>query len=294
MGVPCADVFDLIAGTSTGAIVALGLAVPRTRSDEPRGYTAAELESVYTRNAARIFSRTALRRLVAIDDLLEERYPVAHLEQVLARYFGELRLSDLTVEALVPSFELSTRAPLMFERARARADEGHDLALAHVARATSAAPTYFEPFQTEYPVGTPRMFVDGGVVANNPAMCAFVRARQMWPDASRLILVSVGTGDLSDWIRHDEALGWGVAGWAKPLMEIVLDGGSELVDQQLEVLLHAQDYLRLQLPLTDASPRLDDASTENLSKLEEHADRVVEHFASRLEAIARELVVLTR
>ncbi len=80
---PCAQSFDLIAGTSTGAIVALGLSVPRTCSGAERGYTARELESVYLDNAATIFSRSLARRVVALDDLVEERYSADHLEQVL-------------------------------------------------------------------------------------------------------------------------------------------------------------------------------------------------------------------
>ena len=237
VGAPCADVFDLIAGTSTGAIVALGLAVPRTHDGAERGYTASELESVYLDNAATIFSRSFARRVVALDDLVEERYSATHLEDVFAHYFGEVRLSELTVEALVPSYDLANRVPWMFERARARADARYDMFVRRVARATSAAPTYFEPYDTQDPEGTPRLFVDGGVVANNPAMCALMRARDLWPESSRIVLVSVGTGQLSQWIDHHESQGWGAVGWAKPLFDIVFDGGSELVDQQLGMLL---------------------------------------------------------
>jgi patatin-like phospholipase/acyl hydrolase len=294
VGAPCAHTFDLIAGTSTGAIVALGLAAPRTHAGARRGYTGAELEDVYLENAAAIFSRSFARRVVALDDLVEERYPASHLEEVLTRYFGEVRLSELTTEVVVPSYDLAHRAPWMFERARARADARHDMLVRRVARATSAAPTYFEPYEAEDPEGTPRLFVDGGVVANNPAMCALVRARELWPEASRIVLVSVGTGQLSEWIDHRQSLGWGAAGWAEPLLDIVFDGGSELVDQQLRMSLGQADYLRLQLPLEGASPSLDDPSPENLAALGRQADRVIAHFSPQLDALARELVGFTR
>jgi uncharacterized protein len=197
-GKSIAETFDLIAGTSTGGILALGLAMPGD-GGRPK-YTASELIELYEDEGTSIFSG----RAGTIRNLFEERYPSAGVEGVLDRYFGDARLKDALSTVFVTSYEIELRAPFFFRSERAKVDADYDFPMREVARATSAAPTYFEPAKVEArgPVEYYAL-VDGGVFANNPAMCAYVEASSILKergsastDEPTILVVSLGTGQL--------------------------------------------------------------------------------------------------
>jgi patatin-like phospholipase/acyl hydrolase len=239
-GKSVAEMFDLIAGTSTGGILALGLAMPGDGGKSK--YKAEDLIEFYEKEGLRIFSRPAGHRIDSLEGIAEERYPSEGIEQVLAEYFGEVRLKDALTRILITSYEIQLRIPFFFRSERAKDSADYDFPMTQVARATSAAPTYFEPakVEAEDPVDYYAL-VDGGVFANNPAMCVYVEARRILEaeDSSDtdILVVSLGTGQLTDRLRYEEAAGWGLLGWARPIIDVVFDGVSDTVDFQLRELL---------------------------------------------------------
>jgi patatin-like phospholipase/acyl hydrolase len=274
-GKSIAEMFDLIAGTSTGGILALGLAMPGD-GGKPR-YKAEELIELYEKEGLRIFSRPAGHRIDSLEGIAEERYPSEGIEQVLAEYFGEVRLKDALTRVLITSYEIQLRLPFFFRSERAKDSPDYDFPMSQVACATSAAPTYFEPakVEAEDPVDYYAL-VDGGVFANKPAMCVYVEARRILeaedsPD-SDILVVSLGTGQLTDRLRYEEAAGWGLLGWARPIIDVVFDGVSDTVDFQLKELLpsskdRARRYYRFQRELVEVSDAMDNASPRNLQDL---------------------------
>jgi patatin-like phospholipase/acyl hydrolase len=132
-----------------------------------------------------------------------------------------------------------------------------------VARATSAAPTYFEPEElTETrPHGG---LIDGGVYANNPALCAYVETKDLHPDHDDILVVSLGTGQHTRPIHYANARNWGLAFWAKPILNVVFDGVSDTVDHEMKVLCRDSDdgdprYYRFQTELNVGSDDMDNA-----------------------------------
>jgi uncharacterized protein len=211
-----AEMFDLIAGTSTGGILALGLTLP-SDGGRPR-YTAKDLIGLYEKEGSRIFPQSVWHRIRSAGGVSEEKYPSEGVERVLQKYFAEARLKDALTRVFVTSYEIQLRAPFFFRSEKAKNEADYDFPMRQVARATSAAPTYFEPAKVEAeedPVDYYAL-VDGGVFANNPAMCAYVEARNIleaqgldFPAETDLLVVSLGTGQLTDHLRYDEAAGWG-------------------------------------------------------------------------------------
>ncbi len=283
-----AESFDLIAGTSTGGILALGL----TRPGEAQAplYSASDLLKLYDEEGPSIFSRSLWHKLRAIGNALEERYPAAPLEKILERYFGEARLSEAVTNVMVTAYEIEQRRPFFFKSHNAKNRPEDDFFMRDAARATSAAPTYFEPVKLDVndPLGRV-VLVDGGVYANNPAACALVEAFCKFGAAPEdVVLVSLGTGELTRPIPYEEAKDWGLIGWAQPLLNVVFDGVSDSVNYQLKNLLNRdgrRNYYRLQLKLDKGSDDMDDASRTNLWALKLLATELVQLNDDLIDAI---------
>lgn len=275
-GRPTSALFDLIAGTSTGGILALALSAPDA-SGAPR-WSAAQVVDLYREEGPRIFHRSLAKRVSSADGLLDERYPNAPLREVLERYLGGATVDQALTRVLLTTYDLVGRAPRFFKSWRD--DAGVPMALA--AEATSAAPTYFEPVL----VGSAPL-IDGGVFAGNPAMCAYAEARRLEPDSDPRV-VSLGTGSQTHPIPFAQARGWGSLEWARPIIDVVFDGSSDAVDYQLDHLLGDRHH-RLQTTLTGVQGGLDDADPANIAALEHIARRLVDDHAAELDELAREL-----
>lgn len=146
-----------------------------------------------------------------------------------------------------------------------------------VALATSSAPTYFAPAVFGDLGGGPEHgYIDGGIIANNPALCAVTEARRLFPEANDVVVVSLGTGYRHDQIDHKKAANWGSLQWARPLVDLLIDGPRAAVDHQLRELLtpapeKGARYFRFQVPLAAGETTIDDASPKNLKRLKQRA-----------------------
>jgi uncharacterized protein len=310
-GEPACKIFDLIAGTSTGGIIALGVNVPEAGAAKKPRWSAQQLADMYVSEGPKIFHHSLLRTIETIDGLLEEKYSAKGLEEALKKYMGEAKLSQALTKVLITSYDIQSHNPFFFKSAPppprpagAQAPPANpapaplaDYPMRVVARATSAAPTYFEPepVASAPPAGggpAPGfVLVDGGTFANNPAMCAYAEALRTEPGAEVLI-VSLGTGRVTDPITYAEAKHWGLIRWARPLLGVMMDGSSAAIDYQLDELLGADEgHYRFQTVLDRASDSLDDASAKNIANLQRAARKLIEDKteAARIEALCKRL-----
>jgi hypothetical protein len=289
---PIADLFHLIAGTSTGGIIGCGLAV---------GMGAKELGDIYNQHGGAIFARSMWQRVSNPADLAGPKYAPTTLEGILSEVLRDKTLRDVTsVELLVPTYAIelskpqdadgvvSTRTPMFFKTWKARGEQlargenrfDFNFALKDVARATSAAPTYFPPAQIANESGDRFGVVDGGVFANNPALCALSAGYALYPGA-KFTLVSLGTGSLERHIPYADAKGWGDLQWLHPILSILMDGNADTICYQCDQVL-GDRHFRFETTLgTDpASPisvkeDFDDASPDNVARLERLAESLI-------------------
>ena len=244
------ELVDLVAGTSTGAILACAL----TRPDP---LPAARIAELYVEEGPRIFDRSLLKRITSAGGYLDERYDDDGLRAVLERWLGAARLADADPAILITVYDLERRRAVLLRR-------DDDLSMVDAAHASSAAPTYFEPVRA-----AGATLVDGGVFAINPAALAYAEV-----DGDLDVLLSLGTGAMTRPLPYDEVRGWGRLAWAAPILDVVFDGSADAVDLQLAALLE-DGYVRLQTPLVEASDDLDDASEGNLAALAREAERLI-------------------
>jgi hypothetical protein len=98
------------------------------------------------------------------------------------------------------------------------------------------------------------------------------------------VLLSLGTGERTQRREFEEIKDWGLARWARPILDVVFDGASDAVDYQLERVLGPERYWRFQTELTLASGDLDDATETNLAKLRGHAEDLIRGRSGDLDA----------
>lgn len=235
------DKADLIAGTSTGGILALGLAA---------GKTPQQIADLYKIKGPDIFDDSLLDNVLDLGRTIGAEYSSRVLRKELRAIFGATTLAQLGRKVTIPTFDLDNEAtganertwkPKIFHNFSGPDSDGEFLA-ADIALYTSAAPTYF-PSADGY--------IDGGVFANNPSLVALAQAISQQNKAAEraniddVVLLSVGTGKSLNYIKG-KTLDWGYAQWVKPLITILMDGVAGIADYQASQLL-GERYRRLEI-----------------------------------------------
>ena len=313
-GQPIAELFDLIVGTSIGGIAALALTVPEP--DGSPSYTPASAADLLTGHKDAIFpagdlavprnmaevrklastvTRTGLAATGRHRDRGNARYSPEPLETALNDFFGDTMLSDAITPIVVNAFDVLTDRPVHFRSTDAAAIAGYNLPMAAVARAATAAPTFFPPAEVKW-AGKETVLLDAGVFANGVSLLAYTEARMhaaAWgrsPD--QIVLVSLGSGRqhgspddaIDDFVRRH----W--VGLAERLMKAAEVGQQETHHHLLCDLL-GDRYWRFQPILPDGSGfGTDDASDEQLSDLVSIADRFVADNSGPIRQLATLLV----
>lgn len=281
------EVFDLIAGTSTGGIIALGIG---TRCNGGQPYSPDELLNLYIENGAAIFKKnwfTPIRQFTL------PKYSPDALVEILAKFFKDTELASALTPLLISSYDLQSQLPFFFKSHKIQSNmiagqSGYNWKVTDVARATSAAPTFFPPLHLTRG-NQDYALVDGGVFVNNPAMAAYAEALSLYPDFANFIVVSVGTGNRQDRIKFDTAREWGLVGWARQIVPVLMDSVSESVDYELN-LMPGCAYHRLQVPhLQAAENAMDNVTPENLVHLRQVAREFVSSISDDLTKICAEL-----
>ena len=268
-----ADYFDLIAGTSTGGILTCIYLCPDTSSGRPK-WEAKEAVDFYLAEAGRVFDVSPWQWLKSLGGILDEKYNANELEDVLHEYFGNVKLSDLLKPCLITAYDIEARHAKFFTEPLT---PDKDYLVKDVLRAASAVPAHFEvPNIESLAGGNPHPLIDGGVFANNPALCAYAEVRNKFPGnptAQNMAILSVGTGFNYNSYIYASAKGWGYIEWARPMFDIMSSGVSETVDYQLHQLFDAANasaqYLRVNGQILNASLAFDDASNGNLQLLKQ-------------------------
>ena len=284
---PLGERFDLISGTSTGGLIALGLAA---------GRRANEILEFYEKHIPKIFGST--NRRSGICRFFCPAYGTTLLREALQEILQDKTLHDVKTDVCIPTVSLQNASPRMYksgylERNASRLDEK----LVDIGLATSAAPTFFPAHSTQYSTN----LIDGGLCANNPAMVALVEAMQFERPSQRgvpapragekrptneITMLSLGTGEPCALpFRTDRLTSGGIGTWAFrrditkralpfpkptiPLVETLMQSQSQIAHFQASFLLESDKYLRIN-PKLKFPMSLDDL--EKVDELKNLAD----------------------
>ncbi len=294
-----ADYFDLIAGTSTGGILTCAYLIPDV-NNRPK-YTAKDALGFYLQRGDEIFDISIWQRMTTGGGVFDEKYSADELEEALYDYFGDVLLSQLLKPSLITAYNIKERKTEFFNMLDVPR-KNLDYFIRDIARATSAAPTYFEPARIKSSNGLKVLpLIDGGMFANNPAMCAYAEARSVdfsavtgnsekpaYPGAKDMIILSLATGSEKKPYSWKDAKDWGSVKWIKPVIDILMSGNSETVDYELKKIFetvdpHLNSYARIEPFLGRASAEMDEASPQNMALLVEAGETAVKQNKDLLD-----------
>lgn len=247
-GSPIGEHFDLIAGTSTGGIIALGLG---------QGKSAQEISELYTERGRNIFPGNSVTRwLRGKAGYVFTPYDRDNLERELQSEFGDLRLESASIPTCIPSFEGRFGEPYIFKTPH-HPDYKNDMheRLVDVGLSTAAAPTYFAAVQRNGHV-----FADGGIWANNPAMIGVVDAITCFDiDRRQVKLFSLGCGQGTYRMQWWHRVG-GKLVWAKLFVASAMRAQSHNALGQAGLLIGRHNMVRIDAPEVENRIDMDDVS----------------------------------
>ena len=242
-----ADYFDIITGTSTGGIIALGLAL---------GLPAEAILDFYCSKGPAIFPSTgASRRLIhTLRHAFRPKHSSAVLRSHLAEVFGEKKLGHSIVRVVIPCFDCNAGRVQLFKTSHhPRFVQDFRTPMVEVALATSAAPTYFAAFTA--PDG--QSYLDGGVWANCPILVALLEAIYvLQQNPTDIEVLSIGTTDSPFDIAGKRRIG-GVLRWSRSIVQLLMQAQVDAAVAQAQIVT-GNRVIRIDAVTRPGRFRLDD------------------------------------
>jgi patatin-like phospholipase/acyl hydrolase len=242
---PLHKYFDYISGTSTGSIIAGLISI---------GLEPIEILTLYDIHGQDIFDKRFFRF-----GIFRSKYSDKKLNEVLKQYTKDKKLKEAQTKLIIPAYNSTKREIKIFKSYK----DGVEYSLFDVIRASSAAPTFFNPWKIQGQV-----FVDGGLVANNPALISLIEAIK--DGKQDISILSFSTGLVEESISQSKTER-GIVGMASPTIDILITEQAEMVDYTLSKLYEFAkiegEYLRCPTLIDRASKSMDDASKDNIENL---------------------------
>lgn len=270
LGGPVRKHADLLAGTSTGAILACALSA---------GTPASRIVDLYCKYGREVFPGLSSRLWSRASRLFSDgpsapKYDGKGLDRVLKRQFGtKTTFGELKTPTMVTAYNTLDRVPVVFKNFKRNDTHDHKkLKVWEIVRASASAPTFF-PAKVIKIGASRKPLIDGGVVANNPTACAVAEAVRRSPGRRAscaidgLHVVSFGTGEATRPIPIRSAQEWGTLEWAVPVISVLMDGAADATDYIVRHIVPDKQYVRMQTPLSRGYDDMDDASETNINAL---------------------------
>ena len=275
-----ASYFDLVSGTSTGGLISLALTCESTilhknLEDGSSQINLTALLDNYMTMGSKIFQ--ANTSIFGLRQIVSDKYTSEGIQSLSQKWFGTSPVENAKVPTLIMAYDIANGQTQMI---RSYADERNYPAWV-AARATSAAPTFFSP--CEY---AGKLLVDGGVVANNPAIYAYFEARKLYPECSRFHILSMSTGGSYHTMDKDSAKG--LMNWADQVSPM-FDTAQKRTTEYVLTNLPDVDYVRIDNPLSRPI-KMDETNPSTLRFIKDEAEKNALMYDNTLDSFAKLLI----
>ncbi|MFC1684045.1 CBASS cGAMP-activated phospholipase [Pseudomonadota bacterium] len=271
LGIDVFDYFDMIAGTSTGSIVAAGIACRKQPS---------EIASLYRKHGAEIFGQEAKSWWPSrMKQGVHSKYNNTNLKTVLHEEFGDTKLGDIEKPLLIPATDIGHGGVHVFKSSYSTTfTRDKNVPVKQAVLASCSAPAFFDPAK----VGN-YLLADGGVWANNPGLAAVIDAQyRLNINLKDIRILSLGTGQSRTAYGTDNNKDWGLmTGWKSlEFISFLLSLQAQSTQNYLQLMLGKDQLIRLDFKSDNPLP-LDDATA--LDDLISRADRTFTHNSMELQ-----------
>ncbi|NLK69741.1 MAG: patatin [Clostridiaceae bacterium] len=276
---PFHQIFDLIAGTSTGGLISLALTVPIYQKDggelydKAGGIAAEQLPVLYKMLANKVFPGNKNRVRKTIRQVFTSKYSSIPFHNVLRGLFKNCTVKEALTNLLLTTFNMETMQPVFIKKRplAAGGDTDPNFYMADAALSTAAVPTYFPPGYVNSigDITNSYCLIDGGIFCINPAMSALTEARKIFP-RSEYIILSLGTGQQKEEYKTEKIRNWGFFNWIAPWLGLPLitaiGEGQRISTNHMLNKLPQVKLIRSDIYL-DKNAGIDDGGAENLEYL---------------------------
>lgn len=269
LGIRPDEHLDMIAGTSTGSIIAAAIAC----KIDPK-----EVISLYREHGSVIFSKKRSLYPLKYRPAFRSLYGNEHLKAILKKMFGDIKLGEITIPLLLPATDIGNGGVHVFKSAYSRDFvRDREVLLREAVLASCSAPAYFNPTRVnEY------LLADGGLWANNPSLAAIIDAqRHLSIDLANLRILSLGTGHAKTCYGVKADRKWGfLNGWrGKDFISFTMSLQGQSIHNYVQLMLNKDQVLRIDFE-SDCPLSLDDCSA--IDDLISKADRTFTHSSQNI------------
>lgn len=285
------ECFDIISGTSTGALIALALNTPDEHGN-PK-YCAKDLVAFYEELGTKVFTRSIAQRIKSIWGWMGPKYSSDVLYELLDQKFGDTELKDSIKNIMIPAYDITIDKNMFFKKNKAMGCDESNIKFKDLGVACTAAPTYFKPAQIESVCkGTSYVLIDGGISVNNPAMATAVYATELYGYGNDFLILSLGTGTTYGYGKktYDPRVNSsGFLAWVEKILPTMMHAVNDITDHEMDVVFNHMynhtDYYRLQTIIDPAHSDLDNASADNIWMLKTYAQNLISDNKDVLQEI---------
>ncbi len=287
-GKPVCELFDVIMGTSTGAILSVLLTIP-DQNNKPK-YTAAEGIEIYRKDGQNIFYNPWYHRILTLNGVLGPRYMTTKRYEVFKVYAGNTYFDQLLSNVIIPAYEDTSNAPLLFVNWKQQGLLDLNFMISDLLMGAVSTPGYFPG--VVFGFGKDQFVLsDGGVFANNPSLAAALVAMKAYPN-KKYILVSLGTGTVKGQdISYKKVVGWGALQWGEEIIGTLINSGMKFNNVLLEKAFpFPVDIYYFDTDITGLKKIFNDISPAYLLRLNKEGDTLVKKNQKQLNELVTRLL----
>lgn len=295
-GKPISELFDMIGGTSTGAIVAGSLVTPDPKDPKKPKFSAKDVLKFYHDLAPKVFPEIRFKLLRKLSS--SALYDPKPFEDALLDNFGDLQMKDTLTSLLIPVTDIKHFKPAWITHLKGQKDNSKEgwstMLLRDAVRATGSAPTFF-PAKYYETTPNPEMpnvkhrhaLIDGSFFGGNTLRHLMTQAQKLAPADAEIVIVHVGTGNSINSVSPEEFNAMGTLGLISPangsiLLSLIVDMGmidvqNDMKDEIGERFFSFDGEIDLEENADSPSISLDDARPENLKRLEKLAEKIIQN-----------------
>jgi len=286
-GLPISELFDVVAGSSTGGILASTISA-HGESNKPK-YTASDMAKFYKTLGKDVFKRTLWHKIKTGWGLWGSKYTSEGPIKLTKHLVGDVKVSEGLVDVVITTYDLQKAEPYIISSLN---PQHSDVTLAEAVLGTTCVPGFFPPSKS---IINDRevALVDGSVFAVDPSLSGYVEA---YDGDEEVLLISLGTGETKLDINYDKCKKWGIIQWLFSLkgVQMIFDGLSDSTGSLVKTLVEKNGgkYYRVQVQV---SPFMfvgfDSASDKSINKIETVAKKCIEDNNDLINDICRKLIL---